>query len=101
MKQIIAMGGGGFSMEPENLLLDQYVLNQTEKSNPKTCFVPTASGESQEYILNFYRALSILPVDQRTCPYSGPQHLTWKASYWKRMCSSENFIRLSRRVPMF
>jgi dipeptidase E len=56
MKHIIAMGGGGFSMEPENLLLDQYVLNQTEKSNPKICFVPTASGESQEYILNFYKA---------------------------------------------
>ncbi len=24
MKQIIAMGGGGFSMEPENLSLDRY-----------------------------------------------------------------------------
>ena len=28
MKQVIAMGGGGFSMEPENPLLDQYVLRQ-------------------------------------------------------------------------
>ncbi len=25
-KQIIAMGGGGFSMEPENPLLDLYIL---------------------------------------------------------------------------
>lgn len=29
MKQIIAMGGGGFSMEPENLSLDQYIINQS------------------------------------------------------------------------
>ncbi|MEL6493299.1 MAG: peptidase E, partial [Cyanobacteria bacterium J06621_3] len=25
-QQIIALGGGGFSMEPDNLLLDQYIL---------------------------------------------------------------------------
>ncbi|MFC8062338.1 peptidase E, partial [Bacillus velezensis] len=25
MKQIIAMGGGGFSMEPDHLVLDQYI----------------------------------------------------------------------------
>ena len=25
--QIVAMGGGGFSMEPENPLLDRYVLS--------------------------------------------------------------------------
>lgn len=56
MRQIIAMGGGGFSMEPDNLLLDQYVLDQTTMKNPKICFLPTASAESLEYILNFYKA---------------------------------------------
>lgn len=34
MKQIIAMGGGGFSMEPDNLLLDEYVLAQSSETLP-------------------------------------------------------------------
>ena len=61
-KQIIAMGGGGFSMEPDNLLLDEYVLAQTGKPKPKICFLPTASGESESYIVNFYKAFSTLPA---------------------------------------
>ena len=55
MKQIIAMGGGGFTMEPDNPLLDQYILNQSSKKKPKICFVPTASGDQAEYIQSFYR----------------------------------------------
>ena len=47
------MGGGGFSMEPDNLLLDDYVLKQTGKDRPKVCFVPTASGDSLDYIKRF------------------------------------------------
>lgn len=54
MKQIIALGGGGFSMEPENPLLDQYILNQAGKANPKLCFIPTASADSDVYIDRFY-----------------------------------------------
>ncbi|MBU9710599.1 Type 1 glutamine amidotransferase-like domain-containing protein [Evansella tamaricis] len=53
-RQIIAMGGGGFSMEPDNPLLDNYVLKQSDKQKPKICFVPTASGDSDEYIGKFY-----------------------------------------------
>ena len=54
--QIIAMGGGGFSMEPDNPALDIYVLQQARRSNPKICFVPTASGDAVRYTANFYRA---------------------------------------------
>ncbi|MGG0656644.1 Type 1 glutamine amidotransferase-like domain-containing protein [Rummeliibacillus pycnus] len=54
MKQIIALGGGGFSMEPENPLLDQYILSQSQKENPKICFLPTASGDAENYIKGFY-----------------------------------------------
>jgi len=60
MQQIIAMGGGGFSMEPDNPALDQYVLQQTGKPRPKVCFLPQASGEARDYILNFYRAFLAL-----------------------------------------
>jgi dipeptidase E len=56
MKQIIAMGGGGFSMEPDNLALDQYISQQTGKDRPKVCFVPTASGDAELYVKNFYVA---------------------------------------------
>ena len=55
MRQIIALGGGGFSMEPENPLLDQYILNQSEKVNPRICFIPTASGDADNYISRFYQ----------------------------------------------
>lgn len=54
MKQVIALGGGGFSMEPENPLLDLYILNQSSKTNPEICFIPTASGDSDSYIARYY-----------------------------------------------
>jgi dipeptidase E len=49
-RQIIAMGGGGFSMEPENILLDRYILDTIDKKKPRVCFIPTASGDSSSYI---------------------------------------------------
>lgn len=60
MKQIVALGGGGFSMEPDNLVLDQYILNLTGKERPKVCFLPQASVESQIYVVNFYKAFTEL-----------------------------------------
>jgi len=60
MLQIIVMGGGGFSMEPDNLALDQYLIKQTGVERPKVCFLPQASGESRDYILNFYKAFTSL-----------------------------------------
>jgi dipeptidase E len=54
VRQIIALGGGGFSMEPDNSLLDTYVLKQSNNHNPKICFIPTASGDSENYISRFY-----------------------------------------------
>ncbi|WP_409276177.1 Type 1 glutamine amidotransferase-like domain-containing protein [Neobacillus sp. SCS-31] len=68
MRQIIAMGGGGFSMEPENLLLDKYILNQAKKDLPKVCFAPTASGDQTNYIERFYKAFKTLPCQ--------PSHLS-------------------------
>ncbi|UOQ44234.1 Type 1 glutamine amidotransferase-like domain-containing protein [Halobacillus salinarum] len=54
MKQIIALGGGGFSEEPENPLLDEYILHQAQKEKPKICYVPTANGDSDICISWFY-----------------------------------------------
>ena len=58
--QIIALGGGGFSMEPDNLLLDQYILQQSPHQNSRVCFLPTASGDSDNYIRRFYTAFTTL-----------------------------------------
>ena len=60
-RQIIALGGGGFSMEPENLALDEYVLKQARVPQPAIAFIPTASGDAESYIASFYQAFSILP----------------------------------------
>ncbi len=43
-------------MEPDNPLLDDFVLGLTGKTCPRVCFVPTASGDSEESIELFHRA---------------------------------------------
>jgi dipeptidase E len=55
-RQIVAFGGGGFSMEPGNTLLDDYVLELTGKPRPRVTFLPTASGDADHYVVRFYRA---------------------------------------------
>jgi peptidase E len=56
--QIVAMGGGGFSMEPDNPLLDDFVLSLAGKTQPRVCFLPSASADSWSYLVSFYRAFS-------------------------------------------
>ncbi|WP_050614450.1 Type 1 glutamine amidotransferase-like domain-containing protein [Bacillus testis] len=63
MKQIITLGGGGFSMEPDNLLLDQYILEQCPKPRPKICFLPTASGDAEGYIDRFFASFAKLDCE--------------------------------------
>jgi len=55
-RQIVALGGGGFSMEPRNLLLDDFILSLTGRPQPRVCFLGTASGDAAQYIANFYGA---------------------------------------------
>ncbi len=56
--QIVAFGGGGFSMEAGNTLLDDYVLGLPGTERPRVCFLPTASGDADHYVVRFYRAFS-------------------------------------------
>jgi peptidase E len=58
--QIVAFGGGGFSMEAGNPLLDDYVLGVTGAERPRVCFVPTASGDADHYIVRFYRRFAAI-----------------------------------------
>lgn len=66
--QIVAMGGGGFSMEPEDSLLNDYILGLARRERPKICFIPTASGDSDKYIVRFYESFM-----ERLCV---PRHLS-------------------------
>ena len=59
--QIVAMGGGGFSMEPENPLLDRYVLGLAGSEEPAVCFLPTASGDAASYVEKFMTAFQNVP----------------------------------------
>lgn len=55
---IVALGGGGFSMEPDNPLLDHFILSLARRQPARVCFIPTASGDSATYIAKFYRAFT-------------------------------------------
>jgi dipeptidase E len=59
------MGGGGFSMEPDNPLLDGFVLGLSRRQPARVCFVPTASADAATYIVRFYRAFvgRCIPTD--------------------------------------
>ena len=49
------MGGGGFSMDGDNPLLDDFVLSLARsKEKPRICFLATASGDSDTYIAQFH-----------------------------------------------
>jgi peptidase E len=52
------MGGGGFSMEPDNPRLDDFILSLSRRKRPRVCFIPTASADSAAYIAKFYRAFA-------------------------------------------
>ena len=55
-RQIVAFGGGGFSMESGNPLLDDFVVSATGLKRPRVCFLPTASGDADHYLVRFYNA---------------------------------------------
>ena len=54
-RQIVALGGGGFS-DREDAPLDDFVLGLAGTARPRVCFLPTASAESADYVVAFYEA---------------------------------------------
>jgi dipeptidase E len=60
---ILAFGGGGFAMEPDNPLLDDFLLSLATRrrgagDRPRICFVPTASGDAESYVDRFVEAFA-------------------------------------------
>jgi dipeptidase E len=61
-RQILAMGGGGFTME-STLALDRFALELTGKPVPRICFLPTASGDPREQATRFHERFSSWPCE--------------------------------------
>ncbi|MGY8793228.1 MAG: Type 1 glutamine amidotransferase-like domain-containing protein, partial [Gammaproteobacteria bacterium] len=52
MRQVIAIGGGGFGRTQASNLIEQYILDQSTKNTPNICFIPTATGDLDPYVVN-------------------------------------------------
>lgn len=57
-RTILAMGGGGFTMEPRNPALDDFILALPGRPVPRICFLPTASGDTGQHIAQFHTAFA-------------------------------------------
>lgn len=79
--QIVALGGGGFLMEPENPLLDKYLLAQTGKERPKVAYLPQAAGEHRDLILAFYQTYTALGA-----------HPTWLSLFKPHTADLEGYL---------
>jgi peptidase E len=64
----VTIGGGGFSMEPDDALLDRYILSFARRGRPRVCFVGTASGDAPTYVTSFYRAFARLDAEPLDLP---------------------------------
>ncbi|HTR79022.1 MAG TPA: peptidase E [Gemmatimonadaceae bacterium] len=60
LRQIIAIGGGGFTAEGESPAIESYILARARRANPRVCFLATATGDAPTYVAKFYAAFSKL-----------------------------------------
>jgi peptidase E len=63
-RTIVAMGGGGFQMEPPNRLLDDHVLDLARaasgRDRPRICLIPTATADDP-FLVETFRDLFAPP----------------------------------------
>ena len=71
-------------MEAGNALLDEHALALTGAECPRVCFLPTASGDADHYVVRFYRHF---PAGR--CE---PSHI----SLFRRDCGTQNLSTISR-----
>ena len=72
-------------MESGNSLLDDYVLVLTGAERPRVCFLPSASGDADHYIVRFYRAFSAHRCEASHISFfrreQGPEDVSGAVSY--------------------
>lgn len=81
MRQIIAIGGGGFGRNPSDRKIEKYIVDQQNKENPNVCFIPTATGDNDAYKVNFYDVFTKLKCN--------PTHI----DFFKRTINLEEHIK--------
>jgi len=62
-QQIIAIGGHVLVPEDATHKIERYMLDATGKAKPRVCFVPTASGESLDYITRYFETYGKFGVE--------------------------------------
>jgi peptidase E len=51
---IVAIGGGVLLEDPNQQLIETYILSLTGKDDPRVCFIGTATGDNPANIVRFY-----------------------------------------------
>ncbi|HEY8930859.1 MAG TPA: peptidase E [Mucilaginibacter sp.] len=85
VRTIFAYGGS------YNKQFMRYVIALTKKSNPKICFLPTATGDNANYITAWYATCEDLPMR----PYV---QRTYVASYTDKKTFEENLLSMDAIV---
>jgi peptidase E len=74
--RIVAMGGGGFLMEPRNPRLDSWILSLARRRRRRrVLFIPTASGDSEWAITRFHRSMAKLDCETAHLPLFNRRHV--------------------------
>ena len=81
MRQVIAIGGGGFGRTQNSNHIEKYILAQAQADIPNICFIPTATGDLDPYIVNYYSVFSKLACN--------PSHI----SFFKRTINLAEHIQ--------
>ena len=63
MRQILAIGGGGFMMESTPSPVDRLIRDLTAKTQPAVCFLATPSGDLPAHIDRFHETYGALGCD--------------------------------------
>jgi dipeptidase E len=77
-KQIIVSGGGGFARKNSSHAFERYIIAQTQKENPRICFLPQASNEDVGYVLNFTETFHALGARPEWVSLFGRVEDSWK-----------------------
>jgi dipeptidase E len=65
-RRILAMGGGGFTMDDRSPALDRLVLDLAPSAVPRICFLPTASGDPVDQVTRFHERFGDWPCEPST-----------------------------------
>src|SRR5688500_7941316 len=88
--QIIALGGGGFSMDTPDNPLDRYILAQTGKAKAKVAFLGQASGDATLYHEKFHAAFEAMGQEHSHLALFMPN--TGDASGFQHTANIEGFL---------